>query len=142
MRAGQLVQLVEQRVPFIVPGNQMYLPPLGLDFREHFRRLQAERPTPTPAAPGRDVPTETQRILKMRVPVIVKLADRCLPVSSVLRFTGGSIVEFDRPADAELELLVNNKTIGYGQAVKVGENFGLRITRIRSVHDTIKALGE
>jgi len=42
-------RLVEQRVPFIVPGNQMYLPPLGLDFREHFRRLQAERTTLSPA---------------------------------------------------------------------------------------------
>jgi len=42
-------RLVEQRVPFIVPGNQMYLPPLGLDFREHFKRLQAERPALSPA---------------------------------------------------------------------------------------------
>lgn len=30
-------RLIEQRVPFIVPGNQMYLPELGLDLREHFR---------------------------------------------------------------------------------------------------------
>ena len=32
-------RLVEQKVPFVVPGNQMYLPMLGVDFREHFRRL-------------------------------------------------------------------------------------------------------
>ena len=31
-------RLVEQKVPFVVPGNQMYLPMLGIDFREHFRR--------------------------------------------------------------------------------------------------------
>lgn len=31
-------RLVEHRVPFIVPGNQMYLPSLGIDFREHFRK--------------------------------------------------------------------------------------------------------
>lgn len=30
-------RLIEQRVPFIVPGNQMYLPEVGLDLREHFR---------------------------------------------------------------------------------------------------------
>lgn len=30
-------RLIEQRVPFIVPGNQMYLPELGLDLREYFR---------------------------------------------------------------------------------------------------------
>ena len=34
-------RLVEQKVPFVVPGNQMYLPMLGVDFREHFRRLLA-----------------------------------------------------------------------------------------------------
>lgn len=36
-------RLVEQKVPFVVPGNQMYLPMLGVDFREHFRR-QREKP--------------------------------------------------------------------------------------------------
>jgi DNA-binding MarR family transcriptional regulator len=29
--------LIEQKVPFIVPGNQMYLPELGIDLREYFR---------------------------------------------------------------------------------------------------------
>lgn len=33
-------RLIEQKVPFIVPGNQLYLPELGLDLREYFR----ERP--------------------------------------------------------------------------------------------------
>lgn len=36
-------RLIEQRVPFIVPGNQMYLPPLGIDLREHYRKLRGER---------------------------------------------------------------------------------------------------
>lgn len=31
-------RLIEQRVPFVVPGNQMYLPELGIDLREHFRK--------------------------------------------------------------------------------------------------------
>ncbi|MBI3345756.1 MAG: hypothetical protein HY020_00920 [Burkholderiales bacterium] len=34
-------RLIEQKVPFVVPGNQLYLPDLGIDLREHFRR-QAE----------------------------------------------------------------------------------------------------
>jgi hypothetical protein len=36
---------------------------------------------------------------------------------------------------------VNNKSIGKGQAVKVGENFGIKITSIGSVKDTIRKLG-
>src|SRR3990172_8858292 len=31
-------RLIEQKVPFIVPGNQLYLPDLGIDLREYFRR--------------------------------------------------------------------------------------------------------
>jgi len=31
-------RLIEQKVPFIVPGNQLYLPDLGLDLREYFRQ--------------------------------------------------------------------------------------------------------
>jgi hypothetical protein len=34
-------RLVEQRVPFMVPGNQLYLPDLGIDLREYFRQRPA-----------------------------------------------------------------------------------------------------
>lgn len=39
-------RLIEQKVPFIVPGNQLYLPDLGIDLREYFRH----RSTTTGAA--------------------------------------------------------------------------------------------
>ena len=31
-------RLIEKKVPFVVPGNQLYLPDLGLDLREYFRQ--------------------------------------------------------------------------------------------------------
>lgn len=34
-------RLIGQHVPFIVPGNQLYLPDLGLDLREYFRQRHA-----------------------------------------------------------------------------------------------------
>ena len=38
-------RLVEQHIPFIVPGNQLYLPDLGIDLREYFlqRRKTADK---------------------------------------------------------------------------------------------------
>lgn len=42
-------RLIEQKVPFIVPGNQMYLPILGIDLREHFKRTRTEQPKVGPA---------------------------------------------------------------------------------------------
>lgn len=42
-------RLIEQRVPFVVPGNQMYLPYLGIDLRDHFRKLMVDREKLSPA---------------------------------------------------------------------------------------------
>lgn len=35
-------RLIERKIPFIIPGNQMYLPMLGIDLREYFRQLHEE----------------------------------------------------------------------------------------------------
>jgi hypothetical protein len=42
-------RLIEQEIPFVVPGNQMYLPMLGIDLREHFRKLRPSKPKFNPA---------------------------------------------------------------------------------------------
>lgn len=36
-------RLVIQGIPFIIPGNQMYLPHFGIDLREHFRMLHSKK---------------------------------------------------------------------------------------------------
>ena len=86
--------------------------------------------------------SELQRILNMRFPVIVTLAQRTMPLKNILNLTAGSIIEFDRAADAELDLVVGNRHIGTGQAVKVGEYFGLRITTAGPIEERIRALGQ
>ena len=43
-------------------------------------------------------------------------------------FRKAAIIEFEKSSDEPLELMINNKVIGLGETVKVGENFGLRIT--------------
>lgn len=39
-------RLIEQKVPFVVPGNQLYLPDLGLDLREYFRQRPGSAEAP------------------------------------------------------------------------------------------------
>jgi flagellar motor switch protein FliN/FliY len=77
----------------------------------------------------------------MQVPVIVKLAERKLTLAEVMRLGPGAIIEFLKSNDEPLELLINNKTIGLGDAVKVGENFGLKINQIGDVKEVIRSLG-
>jgi flagellar motor switch protein FliN/FliY len=84
---------------------------------------------------------ELARILRLHVPVIVKLAERKLLLSEVMRLGAGAIIEFSKHSDEPLELMINNKPIGVGETVKIGENFGLRITQIGDVKQLIAALG-
>lgn len=35
-------RLIKHKIPFVIPGKQMYLPLLGIDLREHFKKLRAE----------------------------------------------------------------------------------------------------
>ena len=58
-----------------------------------------------------------------------------------MRLGNGAIIEFFKRSDEPLELLINNKPIGSGEAVKVGENFGLKITHIGDVKAVIRSLG-
>ena len=89
--------------------------------------------------PGQS-PQELRRILRLEVPVIVKLAERKLLLSEVMRLGVGAIIEFVKSSNEPLELLINNKTIGVGETVKVGENFGLRITRIGDLKQVVESL--
>ena len=97
---------------------------------------------PRNAKPAEDGgPSDLSRILRLEVPVIVKLAERKILLSEVLRLGTGAIIEFFKRSDEPLELLINNKTIGVGETVKVGENFGLRISQIGDVRQLIEAMG-
>jgi flagellar motor switch protein FliN/FliY len=100
--------------------------------------LQAD-PSAKPTAPSSN---ELQRILHLEVPVIVKLAERKLSLAEVLRLGAGAIIEFSKNSEEPLELMINNKSIGFGDAVKVGENFGLKISQIGDVKQVIRSLGE
>jgi flagellar motor switch protein FliN/FliY len=71
-----------------------------------------------------------RRIHGLEVPVIVLLAEKTMTVSQVMRLAPGTIIELPKSAEERLDLLVNNKVIGRGDAVKVGENFGLEITEM------------
>ncbi|MCX5661220.1 MAG: FliM/FliN family flagellar motor switch protein [Planctomycetota bacterium] len=86
--------------------------------------------------------TDIQTILKLTVPVIVQVGRRRLPMDDVLALGPGAILELPKASEEDLELLVNNKVVGKGTAVKVGENFGIRITSVGSPIERVRALGK
>lgn len=101
-------------------------------------------PPPPPMARSIKLPDDPRlrRILRLRVPVIVQLAERTMSIATVRGLAVGAIIEFDKSVEDELELRVNNRPIGTGACVKVGENFGLRVTRISSRRDRLQAMAD
>ncbi len=88
------------------------------------------------------VPTDLHTILKLSVPVIVQIGRRRMSMDDVLALGPGAIIELERKSEEELDLLANNKPIASGVAVKVGENFGIRVTAVGSAQQRIEAMGE
>lgn len=120
----------------IFPGSTHSTPPASPE--------PPSKPTPEPPAPIQEAeiaphsPPATvsftdkniRRLLRTTVPVIVTLADKKLATDKLLDIGPGSIIEFERPCDEPLQLSVNNLQIGLGEAVKIGDHFGLKVTSI------------
>ncbi len=85
--------------------------------------------------------TDLTRILRLEVPLIVQIAERKMPLVEVTALTHGSIIELPKQIEEELDVLINNTRIGSGRAVKVGENFGVRMTSVGAVAQRVAALG-
>ncbi|MEZ6233791.1 MAG: FliM/FliN family flagellar motor switch protein [Phycisphaerales bacterium] len=74
-----------------------------------------------------------KQLLTLEVPVIVRVGTRKMSLRDIMALVPGSIIEIDKPADEELDLLINNRHLGFGVAVKVGENFGVEVTYLGDV---------
>ena len=53
----------------------------------------------------------------------------------------GYVIELDKLAGDPLDLYVNSRLIARGEAVMVGERFGIRLTDVVSTSDRIEKLG-
>ena len=80
------------------------------------------------------------RVLQLEVPIVVRLGERTMRVADVTALAPGAIIELPKNAEEELDLLVNNRPIGTGTSVKIGENFGIRISFIGDITTRLDAL--
>lgn len=98
------------------------------------------KPTVSPPRRGvslRDLPPYSKSLLRVRIPVAVTLARKKHPLEKVLDLGPGSIIHFDKSCEDPLELEAAGYPIALGEAVKVGEKFGLRILTIRLPEERI-----
>jgi flagellar motor switch protein FliN len=95
-----------------------------------------EEPTPTsenvPATSGisRDEALRALRILNVPVTVSVRLAERKMPLGQIVALVPGALVTFNKSCEDLLDLFVNNHRYCQGEAIKIGENFGLKVAKV------------
>jgi len=79
----------------------------------------------------------SEAVRKLPVKVIVRLAEKKIPVGQLVELAPGALLMFDKPCEDLLDLFVNNQLFCRGEAVKIGEKFGLKINegRIRAVRE-------
>lgn len=87
------------------------------------------------------MPTKKEHLTRLEVPVIVELGRRTMKLRDVMNLLPGAIVDLDKDAESELDLLVNNEIVASGTAVKVGENFGIRVSAVGTPRQRAAAHG-
>ena len=98
--------------------------------------------TPTPAAQStvrtlsrtahsvEELPPYTRSLLHIMVPVSVTLATKRQAVDKIMELGPGSIIDFDKSCEEMLDLNVGQHAVAKGEAIKVGDKFGLRVTSV------------
>jgi flagellar motor switch/type III secretory pathway protein FliN len=95
---------------------------------------ETHAPAASPAAPSRpaiglgSLPSYSRSLLKVKLPVLVTLAGKKQTLRRILELAPGSIIQFDKSCEDMLELVVGQQAVALGEAVKVGDKFGLRVT--------------
>ncbi len=78
-----------------------------------------------------------RNLLKMQLPVSVRLANKRLAVGEILKLQPDQLLTFDRPVHAPATLEVNGQPIGEGEVVRVGPSLGIRLNRFGLATDKL-----
>jgi flagellar motor switch protein FliN/FliY len=104
----------------------------------------AREPTEGSAARGRthdDERSDIDRVLDVSVRLSVEIGRRRIAIADVLAMAPGAIVEFPKSMDEPLDIYVNDQLIARGEAVVVGERYGVRITEVVSYGERLRGSG-
>lgn len=99
----------------------------------------------TQQAPGRNGQEHYARDLEflfdVPLQVSVEVGRARILLKDLLQMGEGYVVELDKLAGEPLDLYVNSRLIARGEAVKVGDKFGIKLTEVVSQSDRVEKLG-
>lgn len=77
-----------------------------------------------------EVVDRARRILPLAVTISVRLAEKKIDLGQLMNIGPGTLLTFNKSCDDLLDLHVNNQLFCRGEAVKIGEKFGLKVNEI------------
>lgn len=69
-------------------------------------------------------------VMDVPVEVTIELGRRNMRIAEVLRLGPGATLELDKVSGDPLDVYVNNRLIARGEAVVIGERYGVRLTEV------------
>ena len=69
-------------------------------------------------------------VMDVPVELTIELGRKTTKIGEVLRLGPGSILELNKANGEPLDVYVNNRLIARGEAVVVGERYGIRLTEV------------
>lgn len=93
--------------------------------------LSVEKGAPPSSAPPASG-AGAEVLMQLPLAAAAVLAEKTMRLSEVMALKPGELMEFPRRADDPLELRVSGQAVAEGAAVKLGDRFGLRISRMRT----------
>lgn len=107
--------------------------------------LESDQPLHSQTAPSTSEKGRSGRGLDFLYDVPLQVSvevGRCkILLKDLLTMSEGYVVELDKLAGEPLDLYVNSRLIAHGEAVLVGDKFGIRLTDVVSKTDRIEKLG-
>nr|WP_321468805.1 flagellar motor switch protein FliN [uncultured Desulfobulbus sp.] len=84
---------------------------------------------------------ELEFLYDVPLQVSVEVGRARILLKDLLQMGEGYVVELDKLAGEPLDLYVNSRLIARGEAVKVGDKFGIKLTEVVSQSDRVENLG-
>lgn len=87
-------------------------------------------PTPDTNRNEREETASLELLRDIEVEVTLEIGRRRMRVADFLKLRPGQVIALAKAAGEPLDVLVNGRLVGRGEAIVVGDRYGVRITEI------------
>jgi flagellar motor switch protein FliN/FliY len=82
--------------------------------------------------------TDLSLILDIPVTLSMEIGQTRITINELLKLGKDSVIELQRMTDEPLDVLVNGTLVAHGEAVVVGDRFGIRLTDVISPQERLR----